>query len=117
MTRTQPEPTAHSPALTSTALRLLESLSLQRARVRTCALRANRLQPAEQAHHQLSLDPADHRARQAEATRRLLRVRSRSQVVAGTRDRVVGGAGGDAVVAGHAHPEGFQRYWRSALVP
>jgi DNA polymerase IV len=65
-TRTPPEPTAHSPALAGTALGLLESLALQRARVRAYTLRADHLLPAGQARRQLSLDPADDRAHAAE---------------------------------------------------
>jgi DNA polymerase IV len=66
-TRTLPEPTAHSPALTTTALGLLESLALQRARVRAYALRADHLRSAARTRHQLSLDPTDDRAHAAEA--------------------------------------------------
>ncbi|WP_019059277.1 DNA polymerase Y family protein [Streptomyces prunicolor] len=66
-TRALPEPTDHSPALTATALGLLTSLGLQRARVRAFALRADRLAPARSAYRQLSLDPGDTRARVAEA--------------------------------------------------
>ncbi|MYR36090.1 hypothetical protein GTX14_02810 [Streptomyces sp. SID4944] len=40
-------PTAHTPALAATARQLLTGLGLQRARVRTIALRAERLRPAE----------------------------------------------------------------------
>lgn len=65
-TRTLPEPSAHSPALAEAALGLLESLALQRARVRAYTLRADQLLPAAQTRHQLSLDPADNRARTAE---------------------------------------------------
>lgn len=66
-TRTLPEPTAHSPALTAAALELLASLGLQRARVRAFAVRADGLLPADSAYRQLSLDPGDARARAAEA--------------------------------------------------
>ncbi|MFJ6087271.1 DNA polymerase thumb domain-containing protein [Streptomyces sp. NPDC092369] len=66
-TRALPEPTDHSPALTATALGLLTSLGLQRARVRAFALRADALLPAADAYRQLSLDPAADRARAAEA--------------------------------------------------
>ncbi|WP_328473326.1 DNA polymerase Y family protein [Streptomyces sp. NBC_00448] len=65
-TRTLPEPTAHTPDLATATLILLHSLGLQRARVRGYTLRADRLRPATDAHHQLSLDAADHRARAAE---------------------------------------------------
>jgi DNA polymerase-4 len=66
-TRGLPEPTDHSPVLTATALGLLTSLGLQRARVRAFVLRADALLPAADAYRQLSLDPAADRARAAEA--------------------------------------------------
>lgn len=66
-TRTLPEPTAHSSALTATAYRMYEALGLQRARVRGISLRAEGLGPAEQAAHQLMFDPVDDRARRIEA--------------------------------------------------
>ncbi|WP_406361179.1 DNA polymerase thumb domain-containing protein [Streptomyces sp. NBC_01579] len=66
-TRTLTEPTAHSPALADTGLALLASLGLQRARVRAISVRAERLQPAETATHQLTLDPTDERTRNLEA--------------------------------------------------
>ncbi|MFE9775477.1 hypothetical protein ACFYOV_28140 [Streptomyces sp. NPDC005931] len=65
-TRTLQEPTAHSAALTRAAYGLYEALGLQRARVRALALRAEGLDPAEQASHQLSLDPVDDRLRRIE---------------------------------------------------
>ncbi|MFG3498326.1 hypothetical protein [Streptomyces sp. NPDC047928] len=66
-TRTLREPTAHSAELTAVAYAMHEALGLQRARVRAIALRAEDLTPAEQAAHQLSLDPADEKARRLEA--------------------------------------------------
>jgi DNA polymerase-4 len=65
-TRTLPESTAHTPDLAATALALLHSLGLQRARVRAYTLRADHLRSSADAHHQLALDPADHHARAAE---------------------------------------------------
>ncbi|MFI1940098.1 DNA polymerase thumb domain-containing protein [Streptomyces purpureus] len=65
-TRTLPEPTAHSAALTATAYAALDALGLQRARVRGISLRAEGLSPAEGAAHQLSFDPADEKARRIE---------------------------------------------------
>jgi len=65
--RKLPEPTDHSPALAATALGLLTTLGLQRARVRAFAIRADDLLPAGGAYRQLSLDPGDARARAAEA--------------------------------------------------
>ncbi|MFD8619330.1 helix-hairpin-helix domain-containing protein, partial [Streptomyces sp. NPDC059513] len=58
-TRTLTEPTAHTPALAATARQLLTSLGLQRARVRTIALRAEHLRPAKDTVRQLTLDERD----------------------------------------------------------
>ncbi|NGN69694.1 hypothetical protein G5C51_38135, partial [Streptomyces sp. A7024] len=66
-TRKLAEPTAHTPALTAAAYELHERLGLQRARVRGVSLRAEDLTAAELASRQLSFDPADERARLAEA--------------------------------------------------
>lgn len=66
-TKTLREPTAHSAALTAAAYGIYETLGLQRARVRSIALRAEGLTPAEQAAHQLTFDPADDKARRIEA--------------------------------------------------
>ncbi|GAA2349200.1 DNA polymerase Y family protein [Streptomyces cuspidosporus] len=65
--RTLPEPTAHTPTLTATAYALHAALGLQRARVRSLALRAEGLTAADQASHQLTFDPADDKARRIEA--------------------------------------------------
>ena len=65
-THALPEPTDHSPAVAATALGLLTSLGLQRARVRAFVLRADDLRPAGRAYRQLSMDPADARARAVE---------------------------------------------------
>ncbi len=61
--RALPEPTAHTPALTSLAYTLHESL----ARVRAVALRAEGLTAAERAARQLTFDPSDDKARRIEA--------------------------------------------------
>ncbi|PRH80612.1 hypothetical protein C6N75_03245 [Streptomyces solincola] len=66
-TRTLPEPTAHTTALTTTAYALHDALALQRARVRALSLRTEGLTPAAHAAHQLSLDPADDKVRRLEA--------------------------------------------------
>ncbi|WP_371597306.1 ImpB/MucB/SamB family protein [Streptomyces sp. NBC_00564] len=66
-TRTLPEPTSHSSALATSALGLLTSLGLQRARVRAFMIRADDLLPAVGAYRQLTLDPGEDRARAAEA--------------------------------------------------
>lgn len=60
------EPTAHSAALTRAAYGMYEALGLQRARVRVLALRAEGLDPAEQASYQLTFDPLDEKARRIE---------------------------------------------------
>ncbi|MFD8994062.1 DNA polymerase Y family protein [Streptomyces abikoensis] len=61
------EPTAHSPDLIAAAYALHAALALQRARVRSVALRAERLRDGGAAAHQLSFDPADEKARRVEA--------------------------------------------------
>lgn len=61
--RTLPDPSATTSALTRCAHRIYESLGLQRARVRSVELRAEGLTPAATTPAQLSLDPADERAR------------------------------------------------------
>ncbi|MEO3754045.1 hypothetical protein [Streptomyces sp. B6B3] len=66
-TRALGEPTAHTPALVSTAYALHDALGLQRARVRGIALRAEELTEAARAPRQLSLEPGDDRRRRAEA--------------------------------------------------
>ncbi|MFE3491779.1 ImpB/MucB/SamB family protein [Streptomyces sp. NPDC059175] len=86
--RTLPEPTDHSPALAATALDLLASLGLQRARVRAFTIRADALLPASGAYRQLSLDPRDARARAAEAAADGARRRFGAQAV-----RPAGGVG------------------------
>ncbi|MFD8692714.1 helix-hairpin-helix domain-containing protein [Streptomyces sp. NPDC059651] len=76
-THTLTEPTAHTPQLAHTALDLLGRLGLQRARVRAISLRAERLLPAEQAAHQLTLDSRDDKARDLEAALDRARARAR----------------------------------------
>ncbi|MGW8380385.1 hypothetical protein [Streptomyces sp. ODS28] len=65
-TRTLPEPTSHTPDLAAAAYALHEALGLQRARVRSVALRAEQLGPAEHAVRQLSFDPRAEKSRRAE---------------------------------------------------
>lgn len=74
-TRQLPEPTAHTPVLTALAYALHDALGLQRARVRAVTLRAEELTAAELASHQLSLDPAEEKARRAEAAADRARLR------------------------------------------
>ncbi|MDQ0759561.1 DNA polymerase Y family protein [Streptomyces canus] len=64
--RTLGEPTAHSVALTRAAYDMYEALGLQRARVRSISLRAEGLDPADQASHQLTFDPTDDKLRRIE---------------------------------------------------
>ncbi len=64
--RTLKEPTAHSAALTRVAYGMYEALGLQRARVRSLALRAEGLDSAEDASYQLSFDPVDEKVRRIE---------------------------------------------------
>ncbi|MEV8587440.1 hypothetical protein AB0424_10955 [Streptomyces sp. NPDC051180] len=73
--RALPEPTAHTAALTALAYAVHDSLGLQRARVRGIALRAEGLTDAEGSAHQLSLDPADEKARRIEAVADLARAK------------------------------------------
>ncbi|MFB8026848.1 MULTISPECIES: hypothetical protein [unclassified Streptomyces] len=79
-TRTLCEPTAHTPALADTGRELLTGLGLQRARVRAISLRAERLQPAERAPRQLTLDPRDDQARILEAALDRARARFGSNI-------------------------------------
>ncbi|MDL5200666.1 hypothetical protein [Streptomyces sp. ALI-76-A] len=65
-TRTLKEPTAHSAALTRAAYGMYAALGLQRARVRSLALRAEALAPAEQASYQLAFDPVEEKLRRIE---------------------------------------------------
>ncbi|WP_406482570.1 DNA polymerase thumb domain-containing protein [Streptomyces sp. NBC_01615] len=57
--RTLPEATHHTVLLARAAYTLYESLGLQRARVRSIALRADALQPAAKATRQLTFDTGD----------------------------------------------------------
>ncbi|MFJ4684089.1 DNA polymerase thumb domain-containing protein [Streptomyces sp. NPDC088789] len=66
-TRALREATAHTPPLTALAHALHDRLGLQRARVRSLALRADDLLPAEHAPRQLLFDPTDDKARRIEA--------------------------------------------------
>ncbi|MFG2494408.1 helix-hairpin-helix domain-containing protein [Streptomyces caniferus] len=66
-TRRLDGPTAHGPALTGAAYALHAALGLQRARVRSVALRAEDLCRAELAARQLTFDPSDDKAHRIEA--------------------------------------------------
>jgi DNA polymerase-4 len=57
--RTLPEATQHTVILARAAYAVYDSLGLQRARVRSIALRADALRPADRAARQLTLDAGD----------------------------------------------------------
>ncbi|MER8009632.1 hypothetical protein [Streptomyces sp. NPDC094149] len=57
--RSLPEATQHTVLLARAAYAIYDSLGLQRARVRSIALRADALQPADRATRQLTLDAGD----------------------------------------------------------
>ncbi|MET7826797.1 hypothetical protein ABZT23_19155 [Streptomyces sp. NPDC005386] len=57
--RTLPEPTQHTVLLARTAYTLYDSLGLQRARVRSIALRGDALRSDDRATQQLTLDSSD----------------------------------------------------------
>ncbi|MFD8423209.1 hypothetical protein [Streptomyces sp. NPDC059466] len=65
--RTLPEATQHTVLLARTAYAVYESLGLQRARVRSIALRADALRPDSRAIRQLSLDSGDEKPLAIEA--------------------------------------------------
>ncbi|MGW7214955.1 DinB/UmuC family translesion DNA polymerase, partial [Streptomyces collinus] len=88
--RTLTEPTAHSPALTRAAYGMYETLGLQRARVRAVALRAEGLDPADRASHQLTFDPVD------EKVRRIEEIADQARAKFGPRAVMPGGLGGRA---------------------
>ncbi|SFC42980.1 DNA polymerase Y family protein [Streptomyces aidingensis] len=75
--RTLPAPSAHTPELAGTAYAMHDALALQRARVRSLALRATGLADADHTGRQLTLDPRDprgeHRHRAEHATDRIRR--------------------------------------------
>ncbi|MFF2128682.1 hypothetical protein ACFVW1_25485 [Streptomyces olivochromogenes] len=79
--RTLPEATQHTVLLARTAYTLYESLGLQRARVRSLALRADALQPADRATRQLTLDASDDKPLAIEAVADRARARYGHQVI------------------------------------
>ncbi|MFG3590613.1 hypothetical protein [Streptomyces sp. NPDC047990] len=79
--RTLPEATQHTVLLARTAYALYESLGLQRARVRSIALRADALRPAEGATRQLALDSGDEKPLAIEAVADRARTRYGSPVI------------------------------------
>lgn len=80
-TRALTEPTAHTPILTDAAYALHTGLNLQRARVRSLALRAEGLALAETASRQLFLDLREDKARWLEAAADRARARFGPQAV------------------------------------
>ncbi|MEU7340374.1 hypothetical protein [Streptomyces sp. NPDC007074] len=79
--RALPEATLHTVLLARTAYTLFESLGLQRARVRSIALRADALRPAEEATRQLTLDSGDEKPLAIEAVADRARTRYGSPVI------------------------------------
>lgn len=73
--RTLPEATHHTVLLVRAAYTVYESLALQRARVRSIALRADALQPAAKATRQLTLDTGDDKPLAIEAVADCARAR------------------------------------------
>ncbi|MEV4942562.1 hypothetical protein AB0L09_33080 [Streptomyces zaomyceticus] len=92
--RTLPEPTARSAALTALAYAVHDSLGLQRARVRGIALRAEGLTGTEGASYQISVDPTDEKARRIEA------VADKARAKFGPRAVLPGSLAGSAEGAG-----------------
>ncbi|MEU9546291.1 DNA polymerase Y family protein [Streptomyces mirabilis] len=79
--RTLPEATQHTVLLARAAYTLYDSLGLQRARVRSIALRADALQPAARATRQLTLDASDDKPLAIEAVADRARTRYGHQVI------------------------------------
>ncbi|ALV39403.1 DNA polymerase [Streptomyces sp. CdTB01] len=79
--RTLPEATQHTVLLARTAYPIYESLGLQRARVRSIALRADALRPADRATRQLTLDAGDDKPLVLEAVADRARARYGHQVI------------------------------------
>ncbi|MFE9769462.1 hypothetical protein ACFYPC_33920 [Streptomyces sp. NPDC005808] len=73
--RTLPEATQHTVLLARTAYAIYESLALQRARVRSIALRAEALRPDDRATRQLTLDAGDDKPLAIEAVADRARIR------------------------------------------
>lgn len=79
--RTLPEATLHTVLLARTAYAVYDSLGLQRARIRSIALRADGLQPADRAIRQLTLDASDDKPLAIEAVADRARARYGHQVI------------------------------------
>lgn len=79
--RTLTDATQHTVLLARAAYAVYESLGLQRARVRSIALRAGALRPAERATRQLTLDAGDDKPLAIEAVADRARARYGHQVL------------------------------------
>ncbi|MFJ9893665.1 DNA polymerase thumb domain-containing protein [Streptomyces sp. NPDC091280] len=79
--RALPEATQHTVLLARTAYAVYASLALQRARVRSIALRADALRPADRATRQLTLDAGDDKPLAIEAVADRARARYGRQVL------------------------------------
>ncbi|MET9759949.1 hypothetical protein ABZ016_12950 [Streptomyces sp. NPDC006372] len=79
--RTLPEATQHTVLLARAAYAVYDSLGLQRARVRSIALRADALRPADRATRQLTLDAGDDKPLAIEAVADRARARYGRQVL------------------------------------
>lgn len=79
--RTLPEATFHTVLLARTAYSIYDSFGLQRARVRSIALRADALQPADRATRQLTLDARDDKPLAIEAVADRARARYGHQMI------------------------------------
>ncbi|MFD8725275.1 hypothetical protein ACFV2H_46880 [Streptomyces sp. NPDC059629] len=79
--RTLPEATQHTVLLARAAYAVYDSLGLQRARVRSIALRADALRPADRATRQLTLDAGDDKPLAIEAVADRARIRYGHQVL------------------------------------
>jgi DNA polymerase-4 len=79
--RTLPEATQHTVLLARAAYAVYDSLGLQRARVRSIALRADTLRPADRATRQLTLDAGDDKPLAIEAVADRARARYGRQVL------------------------------------
>ncbi|MYQ96735.1 hypothetical protein GTY20_38675 [Streptomyces sp. SID4946] len=79
--RTLPEATQHTVLLARAAYAVYDSLGLQRARVRSIALRADTLRPADRATGQLTLDSGDDKPLAIEAVADRARARYGRQLL------------------------------------
>ncbi|MET7443484.1 hypothetical protein, partial [Streptomyces sp. NPDC005568] len=79
--RTLPEATQHTVLLARTAYTVCDALALQRARVRSIALRADGLRPDDHATRQLTLDAGDEKPLAIEAVTDRARARYGRQVL------------------------------------